>query len=54
MPLDPEPVDDGNIWVTSIAIASGQPLIAVALTHAGVPEGQPAYVSHSVTCPARS
>lgn len=53
MPLDPEPVDDGNVWVTRVA-EDGTPLVAVALNAESVPElVRVRYVSHFVTCPDR-
>lgn len=52
MPIDPEPVADGNIWV--IRHEDGMPVIGVALTRDGVPASEPfAYVSHFVNCPDR-
>jgi hypothetical protein len=50
MPLNPEPADDGNIWIATLT-ADGKMVIGVALHHDGVPEGQTAYVSHFVDCP---
>ena len=49
MPLDPDPVDDGNVWV--LRIESGTPVVAVALLADAVPTTVPLrYVSHFVTC----
>ena len=52
MPIDPEPVEDGNVWV--IEIRQGTPIVGVALTGDAVPASVPLrYVSHFVTCPDR-
>jgi hypothetical protein len=52
MPLDPEPVADGNVWVARIE--GGMPVVEVALTHDAVPRSEPlTYVSHYVSCPDR-
>lgn len=49
MPIDPDPVPDGNVWV--IEYEQGNPVIGVALTGATVPAAVPLrYVSHFVTC----
>lgn len=50
MPIDPEPVVDGNVWV--IRTEQGTPIIGVALNNESVPASVPLrYVSHFVTCP---
>jgi hypothetical protein len=50
MPLDPDPVPDGNVWIESMN--QGTPVVGVGLTRADVPRSVPfAYVSHFVTCP---
>jgi hypothetical protein len=52
MPLDPDPVSDGNMWVDHIE--AGLPVMEVALSGDGVPANVPLrYVSHFVTCPDR-
>jgi hypothetical protein len=52
MPLDPEPVQDGNVWIEGMQ--DGVPLVQVALSGDGVPRNVPIrYVSHFVTCPQR-
>jgi hypothetical protein len=52
MPLDPEPVADGNMWVERIE--NGLPVMEVALSGDGVPTNVPfRYVSHFVTCEHR-
>lgn len=49
MPLDPEPVPDGNVWIDHIE--GGVPVVEVALTHDDVPRSVAlTYVSHFVTC----
>jgi hypothetical protein len=49
MPLDPEPADDGNVWVTGVW--AGRRTVAVGLTGADVPRNEALrYVSHFVTC----
>jgi len=51
MPVDPDPVPDGNIFVHHIE--GGTPIIEVTLSHDEVPRSVPfTYVSHFVTCPA--
>lgn len=52
MPLDPDPVDDGNIWIIDHP-AHLAPVIGVALHHADIPADIETYVSHFVTCPDR-
>lgn len=53
MPVDPEPVEDGNIWV--IRTEQGTPIIGVALQGANVPASAPLrYQSHFVSCPNSS
>jgi hypothetical protein len=50
MPLDPDAVPDGNIWVERVEL--GTPMVHVALNSEGVPRNVPLrYVSHFVTCP---
>lgn len=50
MPVDPEPVADGNIWVVRTEQAT--PIIGVALHTDNVPASEALrYVSHFVTCP---
>jgi len=50
MPLDPDPVDDGNVWV--LMVKSGTPVVGVSLTADGVPPNvTERYVTHFVTCP---
>ena len=50
MPVDPEPVEDGNIWV--LRTEQGTPIIGVALASNFVPTAEALrYVSHFVTCP---
>jgi hypothetical protein len=50
MPLDPDPVEDGNIWI--IRAEPDGPVISVALASEGVPPlVQHRYVAHFVTCP---
>jgi len=52
MPLDPEPVEDGNMWVDHTE--DGTPVMSVALSGDGVPRNIPIrYVSHFVSCPDR-
>lgn len=52
MPIDPEPVADGNLWV--VEWERGTPRMGVALSGDGVPAHVPfRYVSHFVTCPDR-
>jgi len=50
MPLDPDPVKDGNVWIDGMQ--DGVPLVKVALCADDVPRNVPIrYVSHFVTCP---
>lgn len=50
MPLDPVPVEDGNVWVDGYK--GSTPVVEVALTSATVPPHIALrYVSHFVTCP---
>ena len=50
MPVDPEPVADGNVWI--MRMEQGTPIIGVALQGSGVPASEALrYVSHFVTCP---
>lgn len=52
MPVDPQPVPDGNVWV--LRHEGGTPVVAVALHADGVPAAEAhRYVSHFVTCPDR-
>lgn len=52
MPLDPEPVPDGNVWV--VRIEDGMPVVAVALSAEGVPPAEAfRYQSHFVSCADR-
>ena len=52
IPLDPEPVADGNIFVSHID--HGMPVVHVVLHHDQVPRGEPfTYQSHFVSCPDR-
>ena len=52
MPLDPEPVADGNVFV--IGTQDGMPLVEVALMSEAVPASEALrYVSHFVSCPQR-
>lgn len=49
MPLDPDPVADGNVWIDHWE--AGTPVVGVGLTRDDVPRSEPcAYVSHFVTC----
>ena len=51
MPVDPDPVHDGNVWI--VRYEQGTPIIGVALHGDGVPANEPIrYVSHFVTCPS--
>lgn len=51
MPLDPDPVADGNIFVIRHD-ADGTPTIAVALSAEEVPPRvEERYVAHFVSCP---
>lgn len=52
MPLDPDPVPDGNV----IIVAKAEPRWTAHLAHVlskdeAVPEGTKRYVSHFATCP---
>jgi len=50
MPVDVDPVDDGNIWIDHTE--QGTPIIQVALNASGVPASVPLrYQSHYVSCP---
>lgn len=49
MPLDPQPVDDGNVWVIEQP-EHFPPVVGVALQHSDIPVGTETYVSHFVTC----
>lgn len=51
IPLDPDPVDDGNV-VLSAAVSPGQAPTAIVLP-VGQPtlDDDPRYVSHFATCP---
>lgn len=51
MPLDPEPVPDGNVWIIEHP-EHGQPVIGVALQRSDIPADIETYVSHFVTCSA--
>lgn len=52
MPLDPEPVPDGNVWVDHMEM--GTPVVNVVLSHDEVPRSVPlTYQSHFVSCPQR-
>ena len=52
MPVDPDPVEDGNVWV--MRVEQGTPIIGVALHGSAVPASEALrYVSHFVTCPDR-
>lgn len=53
MPLDPEPVDDGNVWVIEHPL-HGLPVVGVALQHSDIPGDVETFVSHFVTCPNAS
>jgi hypothetical protein len=51
MPLDPDPVDDGNVWVVRWK-PDGTPIVAVALHADAVPIlARERFVSHFTTCP---
>lgn len=50
MPVDVEPVPDGNVWVDRIE--QGTPIVEVVLTGADVPANIALrYQSHFVSCP---
>jgi len=49
MPLDPDPVPDGNVWIIERP-EHGAPIVGVTLHHDDLPEGTLTYVSHFVTC----
>jgi hypothetical protein len=55
MPLDPLPVDAGNVAMVGTAAADGSPLVEVVDPHAPqlplVDALAPRYVSHFATCP---
>lgn len=52
MPIDPEPVPDGNVWI--VRIEGGMPVVGVALSAAGVPPTEALrYQSHFVSCEDR-
>jgi hypothetical protein len=50
MPLDPDPVDDGNVWIIEHP-EHASPVVGVALHHDDIPADIVTYVSHFVTCP---
>lgn len=50
MPIDPDPVDDGNVWIAE-SPSHGAPVVGVALQHSDLPADTVTYVSHFVTCP---
>lgn len=52
VPLDPEPVEAGNIVFTGQAIAGVDEVRSVTKDEPA-PEGAPRYVSHFATCPGR-
>lgn len=50
MPLDPDPVEDGNVWI--MRVEGAQLVAGVSLNAEGVPPlVRERYVSHFVTCP---
>jgi hypothetical protein len=49
MPLDPDPVPDGNVWIVEHR-EHMSPVIGVALQHSDIPDDIETYVSHFVTC----
>jgi hypothetical protein len=49
MPLDPDPVPDGNVWVIDHP-EHGAPIVGVALHHDDIPADIETYVAHFVTC----
>lgn len=51
IPLDPHPVEDGNVWIDRFE--AGVPVVAVELTGDVIPVSVPLrYISHLVTCDA--
>lgn len=53
MPLDPTPVDDGNIWIEGYV--DGFPLIHICRNAADVPAREALrYQSHFRSCPQRN
>lgn len=50
MPLDPMPVDDGNVLITDETLEN-LPVARVLLKNDTPPAGVVRYVSHFVTCP---
>lgn len=54
IPLDPEPVTDGNILVTNGLDASGKPAkFAEQVDRATQPPGKALYREHRASCPER-
>lgn len=52
MPIDPEPVSDGNVWIDHYE--AGTPVVEVALSGDGVPAAAAErFQSHFVSCPQR-
>jgi hypothetical protein len=49
MPLDPEPTEDGNVYV--LRHDGGTPVVKVVATPDKIPEGFHRYKSHFATCP---
>jgi len=49
-PIDPEPAENGNMWVDHWQ--AGTPVMNVAANRAAIPRNVPlAYLSHFATCP---
>ena len=49
-PMDPEPADNGNLWVDHWE--GGTPVMAVAANHDAVPRYEPhSFKTHFATCP---
>lgn len=51
MPLDPDPVPDGNVWIVEEP-EHHPPVVGVALQRSDIPADVETYVSHFVSCPA--